>query len=439
MEKTENKKLLSRTDLFSMAVGQIIGVGIMTMTGIAIGFTGRSVNIAYIVAGLITIIAVIPQIYIGGTANFRGGQYSQIAVLSGQRMAGIYLYVQLFSCLAISMYTLSFADYFLSLFPGVNAKLICTIVLTFLFGMHIFGVKQAARLQNILCAVLAIAIASYICLGIGHVQADYLTAGFMTKGVGGFILASIYLTFAAGGVQYVVNYSSVSKNPTKDIPFVIIASTATVVLVYAVMSTVVAGVLPVEQVANQPLSVSAETFMPKTVFTFFVVGGAMFALLTTLNFNIGMIVYPVAGACADGWLPKKLAEKNKKYDTYPYILLVLYLIGLVPILIGLDLNTVANSTVILFTIIRGVIAYSALQLPKKMPELWEKSAFHVSNGKLKVICGLSIALATLSVAVLLISTSLPQIIGNIVILVISVVLAFILNKRVTLKPSYTEK
>ena len=37
------------------------------------------------------------------------------------------------------------------------------------------------------------------------------------------------------------------------------------------------------------------------------------------------------------------------------------------------------------------------------------------------------------------STSLPQIIGNIVILVISVVLAFILNKRVTLKPSYTEK
>ena len=354
-------------------------------------------------------------------------------------MAGIYLYVQLFSCLAISMYTLSFADYFLSLFPGVNAKLICTIVLTFLFGMHIFGVKQAARLQNILCAVLAIAIASYICLGIGHVQADYLTAGFMTKGVGGFILASIYLTFAAGGAQYVVNYSSVSKNPTKDIPFVIIASTATVVLVYAVMSTVVAGVLPVEQVANQPLSVSAETFMPKTVFTFFVVGGAMFALLTTLNFNIGMIVYPVAGACADGWLPKKLAEKNKKYDTYPYILLVLYLIGLVPILIGLDLNTVANSTVILFTIIRGVIACSALQLPKKMPELWEKSAFHVSNGKLKVICGLSIALATLSVAVLLISTSLPQIIGNIVILVISVVLAFILNKRVTLKPSYTEK
>ena len=39
------------------------------------------------------------------------------------------------------MYTLSFADYFLSLFPNVNAKLISFIVLTALFGMHFFGVK----------------------------------------------------------------------------------------------------------------------------------------------------------------------------------------------------------------------------------------------------------------------------------------------------------
>lgn len=434
----KKSKLLSRGDLFSMAVGQIIGVGIMTMTGIAIGFTGRSVNIAYITAGLITIIGAIPQIYIGGTANFVGGQYSQIAVLSGKKMAGIYLYIQLFSALAISMYTLSFADYFLSLVPGVPSKLICTIVLTVLFGMHLLGVKQAARLQNILCAVLAVAIASYIVLGVGHIQPDYFTNGFLAGGSGGFVLASIYLTFAAGGAQYVVNYSSAAKNPTKDIPFVIIASTGIVVLIYAVMATVAAGVLPVEQVANQPLSVSAAAFMPKAVYTFFVVGGAMFALLTTLNFNIGMIVYPVLRACEDGWLPRKLAVKNEKYGSAHYILLLFYLIGTVPILIGLDLNTVANSTVILFTIIRGVIAFSAMQLPKKLPELWGKSSFYVNNGKLKAMCIFSMALAALSVAVLLISTSMVQIIGNIAILIFSIVVALLVNKRVTLNPSFTE-
>ena len=436
MNENETKQL-SRTDLFSMAIGQIIGVGIMTMIGIAIGFTGRSVNLAYLVAGLITIFAAIPQIYIGGTANFYGGQYSQIGVLCGQKAAGIFLYIQLFTSLAISMYTFSFADYFLSLFP--NAKLISFIVLTVLFGMHFFGVKQAARLQNILCAILAIAIAAYIVLGIGNVQGDYLTNGFMTKGAGGFILASIYLTFAAGGAIYVVNYSSAAKNPTKDIPFVIIASTAIVVIVYAVMSTVAAGVLPVDQVANKPLSVSAAVFMPKTVYTFFVVGGAMFSLLTTLNFNIGMIVYPVMTGCKDGWLPKKLAVKNEKFGSAYLILLLFYLIGIVPILIGLDLNTIANSTVILFTIIRGVIAYSAMQLPKKMPEIWKESKFYVSDRKLKVICIASIVIAAISVLVLLVSTSIIQICGNICILVFSIIMALIFDKRVHLSPAYEVK
>ena len=77
-----------------MAIGQIIGVGIMTMTGIAIGFTGRSVNIAYVL-GILTIVAAIPQIYIGGTANFLGGQYSQIAVLGNKRLAGVFIYIQI--------------------------------------------------------------------------------------------------------------------------------------------------------------------------------------------------------------------------------------------------------------------------------------------------------------------------------------------------------
>ncbi|MCD7818513.1 MAG: APC family permease [Lachnospiraceae bacterium] len=435
----EESKKLSRTDLLSMAIGQIIGVGIMTMTGIAIGFTGRSVNIAYLVAGVMTILAAFPYIFIGGTANFKGGQYSQIAVLAGQKFAGIYLYIQLFTLLAISMYCLSFADYFLSLFPEANAKLVCFIALSLLFGMHVLGIKQAARLQNVMCIILALAIAAYIVLGLGHIQSDYFTNGFMTGGIGGFVLASVYLTFAAGGATYVVNYSSESKNPTKDIPFVIILSTLIMVILYAVMATVAAGVLPVEEVANQPLSVSAVSFMPTAIYTFFVVGGAMFALLTTLNFSIGMLIAPVVQGCEDGWLPKGLAVRNKKFGTTHLILLMFYLVGIIPILIGLDLNTVANSTVILFKIIAILIAYSALRLPKILPELWEKSRFHMSNGKLKLLCGISIALGVLSVIVLLVSTSTEQIIGNIAILVISTVVALLVNRRVDMKLSYTER
>ena len=324
--------------------------------------------------------------------------------------------------------------------PGVNVKLLSFIVLTALFGMHLFGIKQAARLQNILCVVLAVAIGAYVAFGIGHIQPDYMAPDqFMTGGITGFLLASVYLNFACGGATYVVNYSSQAKNPTKDIPFVIIVSTGAIVVLYAVMSTIAAGVLPVSEVANQPLSVSAAVFMPGPVHTFFVVGGAIFALLTTLNFSIGMMTYPALRACKDGWLPKGLATCNKKFGTPHWILLAFYLIGLVPILVGLDLTTVANSTVILTTAIRGVIAYAALRLPKIMPELWGQSKFHVSGTVLKVVCGLTLVITVISIVLLLVSTAPVQILGNCCILALAVVLAFARNRHVKLEANYTAK
>lgn len=433
-------KKLSRIDLLSMAVGQIIGVGIMTMTGIAIGFTGRSVNLAYLVAGVITIFSAVPQIFIGGTANFLGGQYSQIGVLGGKTLAGAYTYINLAMSFAISMYTISFTEYFLSIIPGVDARLIAFVVLTVLFALHVVGVKQAAKLQNIMCIVLALAIAAYIVFGVGSVQPGYFSGSdFMSGGPVGFLMASIYLTFAAGGATYVVNYSSEAENPTKDIPFVIILSTAAVVLLYAVMSTIAAGVLPVSEVANKPLSIAAQTFMSPAVYTFFVVGGAMFALLTTLNFSIGMMTFPAMRACRDGWLPKKLGETNKRFGTCHWILLCFYLIGTIPCLLGMDLSVVANSTVILTTCIRGVIAFVAIRLPKVLPELWGKSHFHVSDAALKIISWVTIVFAVISVLMLIVTSSPTQIIGNLAILGIAVVAALGLNKRVKLEVGYTEK
>ena len=130
-----------------------------------------------------------------------------------------------------------------------------------------------------------------------------------------------------------------------------------------------------------------------------------------------MIFSALSGKNKTTWLaiplPKKLAACNKRFGTPHWILLVFYLVGLVPILVGLDLSTVANSTVILTTCIRGVIAYSAIQLPKKLPELWQKSHFYVSDTKLRVISVFTIVFAVISVVLLIVTTSPAQIVGNV--------------------------
>lgn len=435
----ELKRNLGRMDLVSVAVGQIIGAGIMAMTGTAIGMTGRSVNLAFVIAGILCILTAIPQIMVGGTARFKGGQYTQVAAFGGQRLAGIFTLINVFTGLGIAMYVISFTEYLLALVPGAPAKLISVAVLTILFLMNILGAKQAAVLQTVMCVIMAVAIAAFIAFGVPNLQPGYFAPpDFMTKGLTGVLMASAYPSFAAGGAQYVINFSGEAKNPKKDIPFAIIVPTIGISVVYAVMGTIAAGVLPVADVANKSLALVAEAILPKPLYVFFIVGGAMFALLTTLNASIGWMCRPIVQAAKDGWLPKVFGRLNARFGTPVNVLLLFYVIGLVPILAGLDISIVSSSTVILTSAVKVILCFTAIRLPKVMPELWNKSKFHVGKGLLNTVCIVGGLVATLQVLLMLATTAPLELVGNLVILAASVVYALAANKRVKMEVSYED-
>lgn len=175
----------------------------------------------------------------------QGGQYTQVAAFGGQRLAGIFTMVNVFTGLGIAMYVISFTDYLLALVPGAPSKLIAVVVLTVMFAMNILGTKQAAILQTVMCVIMAVAIGSFVAFGIPNLQPGYCApSDFMTKGFTGVLMASAYLSFAAGGAQYVINFSGEARNPKRDVPFAIIVPTIGISLIYAVMGTIAAGVLP---------------------------------------------------------------------------------------------------------------------------------------------------------------------------------------------------
>ena len=92
------------------------------------------------------------------------------------------------------------------------------------------------------------------------------------------------------------------------------------------MGTIAAGVLPVADVANKSLALVAEAIMPKPIYIFFIVGGAMFALLTTLNASIGWMCRPIVQAAKDGWYPDFVAKTNK--HGAPYVVLTVIMLYL---------------------------------------------------------------------------------------------------------------
>ena len=147
-------RVLGKKELMGIAIGQIIGAGIMSMMGVAIAMTGRSANLAFMLSAVFTMCTFFPSIFVTSCLRMRGGMYTQMAVFAGDKLAGYYSVVYFITNMSLAMYALSFAQYAVALIPGVPEKIVALVVGTLFFILNFFGVDLMAKIQNLLIIVL---------------------------------------------------------------------------------------------------------------------------------------------------------------------------------------------------------------------------------------------------------------------------------------------
>ena len=421
-------RTLGKKELMGIAIGQIIGAGIMSMMGVAIAMTGRSANLAFMLSAVFTMCTFFPSIFITSCIRMRGGMYTQMAIFAGDKWAGYYSVVYFITNMSLAMYALSFAQYALALLPtGGSQKVIALVVGTLFFILNYFGVDLMAKIQNLLVIVLLLSLTMFAVFGLPSVDfANYFSNAdglFLSDGISGFLTAVAYLGFATGGATVILGVSAECKNPTKDIPFVIIVSTVSVAILYGLVATTASGVLPVPEVANQPLTLVAAEVLPQPLYIFFIVGGAMFALATTLNSQIMSCTKPVMQSCEDGWFPQSLAALSK-YKTPWKILIIYYVILVVPIILELEIAQISSIVQILGYLNNLVLTITAMKLPKMFPEAWEKSQFHVPTAVFNTLMIITCAALLVQASFMLKSMTPQLIIFNVAVMAAGFIWAF---------------
>lgn len=416
---TELKRVLGFKELLSTAIGQIIGAGIMTLLGVGIALTGRSVPIAFIIAAVIIVANTIPMIVVLATVRVRGGTYTMTAMLAGEKLAGASIILYILTNVSMGMYGISFADYFIPFFGIGNTKVVAITVLTIFFIINIVGVDIMAKFQNLIVIFMCVALGLLAAFGVSQVDPAYMTTDFMIDGMGGLLKASGLLTFAVGGANVIGNLSGEAKNPKRDIPLAIIISTLLVAVLYAFISVVAAGVLPVSEVAGKPLTLVAEAVLPKPVFAFFMVAGAMFALASTLNAQYAWAPKPVMQACDDGWLPQKLAYLHPRFKTPVILMGILYGIAVLCVVSGLDISILGNICLVANNAMLLLINAFVWKLPQIVPEEWEKSSYKMSKGALWFVTIIGTAGSIFTIILNAVQLSIPLLIANVVAIIVS--------------------
>lgn len=291
----ETKKL-GMFDIYSLGVGGAIGSGIFVMMGLGIGFTGHSIFLAVLIGCFYMLLAYLYQPLMSSMFVLPGGDYDMKAMLFGPMLtgvSGIFTYVNGF---ALAMYGMSIVDYASMVFPAIlpYKSIIAIAVITLFFAATIRGSKFLATITSIMTIVLLVAIGLFVVFGLPQVKPGFFDGDtFFLNGGVGFIQAISIMSFACQGTTMApVSMMEVTKKPRRTIPIAIIFITLTVGIVYALMGVVAAGVLPVEDVAGQSLALVAQEIFPSWLYVIFILGGAVFAIATSMASGIAMLRYP---------------------------------------------------------------------------------------------------------------------------------------------------
>ncbi len=398
------KRVLTFRDLFFIAVGQIIGAGVVALTGVAIGMTGPSVVLAFLAASVLVLIVSILIIVAGAALPTVGAYYVWSSRLGGGWLGSVVLMLILLASISLSLYGSSFGLYLHPLFPALSVNAWGIVLIVLLFGANLLGLRVASSVQVALVLVLLSALALYAGFAMPRVDPSLLTPAF-PKGVVGFASAVFLLKFATGGAYLVVGLGGETRNPERTIPLVIVVATLAVGVVYGFVALASVGVSPWQGMIDQPLTVAGEKFLPGWAMTYFLVGGAGLAICTTLNAQFIQLPRNFMVASWDKLLPEWIGSLNR-HGAPHRILCIMLAVGVLPLVADLDIGVIARAATISATLPALFVFWVVTRIPVKFPAEYERSLLKLSRSWLWALFAVSELVSV--VGVFLLSRGLPR-------------------------------
>ncbi|WP_115663224.1 amino acid permease, partial [Cupriavidus taiwanensis] len=240
------KKVLGPVDLVLMGIGAIIGTGIFVLTGTGALTAGPALTVSFVIAALACGFAALCYAEFASAIPVSGSIYTYSYATLGEIVAWMIGWDLLLEYgLATSAVSVGWSGYFQSLMAGFGIKLpaalsaapgsvpgvhtvlnlpACLIMLAITWVVS-YGVRESARVNNLMVAVKIGVVLLFIAVGVWHVQPANWQP-FAPFGFTGIFNAAALVFFAFIGFDAVTSAAEEVRNPRRDLPIGIIGSLA---------------------------------------------------------------------------------------------------------------------------------------------------------------------------------------------------------------------
>jgi len=352
------KKVLGPFDLVLMGIGAIVGTGIFVLTGTGALTAGPALPLSFVIAAVACAFAALCYAEFASTVPVAGSIYTYSYATMGELVAWMIGWdLMLEYGLATSAVSVGWSGYFQSLIASVGwhlpdaltaapgavpgkvtyfnlPALLIMLVLTWLLAL---GVRESARLNNVMVAIKIGVVVLFIAVGIRHVEPANWHP-FMPFGHTGVLGAAALVFFAFIGFDAVTSAAEEVKRPERDLPIGIIGSLTVCTLLYVTVSAIMTGIVPFKQFegVDHPVSLALK-FAGENWVASFVDAGAILGMTTVILVMLYGQTRVVFAMSRDGLLPARLSAISPKHGT-PYFAtwVVGILFSLIAALIPLD-------------------------------------------------------------------------------------------------------
>ncbi|MGM0125254.1 amino acid permease [Enterococcus sp. AZ194] len=388
------KKELKSTDLIMLGIGAIIGTGIFVVTGVAAAETaGPALIISFICAAFVVILSGLSFAEFASRIPVLGGPYAYIYVVFGEIAAWMTGWFFICECfLAISSVASGWSGYLQGFLSSAGIKLpvaltaaynaekgtyidiIAVLVLIAVTYWVSLEAKTALRLNNIMVYVKFGIILLFIVFGVFFVKPGNWQP-FMPKGFSGVLDGAAIVFFAFLGFDSVAMAAEEVKNPQKDVPKGIIGSIVIATGLYIVVTLILTGIVPFDQLNVKDPVAFAMRYVNHGVVGSIISVGAILTLLTvtiSMMYSLARVLYAIS---KDGLLPKFMSHLDEKRRTPKN---ATYVAGVVAIIFAgiFPLNLLAEFTNIVALMHLILVSLGLLKL-RKMKGLPKKGEFKV--------------------------------------------------------------
>ncbi len=320
--KEKLKKELTLFNVYAIATGTTLSSGFFLLPGLAVEETGPALPLAYLIAVIPLIPAMLSIIELATAMPKAGGVYYFLDRTLGPMIGtvgGFGTWATL--VLKVSFALIGMGAYIKIFFSAVEIIPVAIVTALVLGLLSLFGSKKSGRLQSFLVTVLLFFLLIFISGGLPKIDTNSFQ-NFLSSGWSSILSGAglVYISYV--GLTNIASLSEEVKNPERNLPLGIFLALGTAIIIYSLGTFVMVGIIPLSILKGDltPVATAGEYIFGEAGSVLFSLA-ALFAFISVANGGtLSASRYPLA-LSRDHLLPR-IFLKLSKWSTPVYSILL---------------------------------------------------------------------------------------------------------------------